>query len=116
MCFNPHCRSLFRSQVFKCLLGFYATWIGFLPQNNDLSNFPDPCGTGLHLYLTSWEGLILHDDGAAAGQDHDVQLLLLVVSLLVPLPHHVCVVGWNQSDLTQDKEKEHPYKTKSILS
>lgn len=59
----------------------------------------------LHLYLTSGERLILHDNSAAAGQDHDVELLLLVVGLLVPLPHHISVVGWNQSDLTSERKK-----------
>lgn len=57
-------------------------------------------GTGLHFYLTSWEGFVLHDDSAAAGQYHDVQLLLLVMSLLVPLSHHISVMGWNERNLT----------------
>lgn len=78
--------------------------------NNDPSHYHSlglliSCWTGLHLYLTSREGLILHDDSAAARQDHDVELLLLVVGLLVPLPHHISVMGWNQSDLTQERRK-----------
>lgn len=62
-------------------------------------------GTGLHFYLTSWEGFVLHDDSAAAGQYHDVQLLLLVVSLLVPLSHHISVMGWNKGDLTPGRKR-----------
>lgn len=60
---------------------------------------------GLHLNLTSREGLILHDNGAAAGQNHNVKVLLLVVGLLVPLPHDIGVVGRDQSDLTQEGKK-----------
>lgn len=62
------------------------------------------CLNKLHLNLTGWEGLVLHDNSAAAGQDHDVEVLLLVVGLLVPLPHHVGVMGWNQSDLIAERK------------
>ena len=87
----------------KCLLGFLcyidsSLSLGLLLHRSRAEQV-------LHLYLTSREGLILHDDGAAAGQDHDVQLLLLVVGLLVPLPHHVSVVGWNQGDLTLERRE-----------
>lgn len=57
------------------------------------------CLGNLHFNLTGWEGFILHDNSAAAGQNHDVEVLLLIVGLLVPLPHHIRVMGGNQSDL-----------------
>lgn len=59
------------------------------------------CLGKLHLNLTGWEGLILHDNSAAAGQNHYVKVLLLIVGLLVPLPHHIRVMGGNQSDLRE---------------
>lgn len=51
------------------------------------------------LNLAGWEGLILHDHGAAASQDQDIQLLLLLMSLLVPLTSHLCVMSRDQSHL-----------------
>lgn len=51
------------------------------------------------LNLAGWEGLILHDHGAAASQDQDVQLLLLLMSLLIPLTSHFCVMSRDQSHL-----------------
>lgn len=51
------------------------------------------------LNLAGWEGLILHDHGAAASQDQDIQLLLLLVSLLVPLTSHLRVMSRDQSHL-----------------
>lgn len=51
------------------------------------------------LNLAGWKGLILHDHGAAASQDQDVQLLLLLMSLLVPLTSYLSVMGRNQSHL-----------------
>lgn len=51
------------------------------------------------LNLAGWEGLILHDHGAAARQDQNVQLLLLLMSLLVPLTSHLRVVSRDQSYL-----------------
>lgn len=68
-------------------------------------SFLTSCRTVLQLNLTSWKGLVLHDNCAAACQDHDVQLLLLVVSLLVPLPHYIRVMGWNQSNLRTGRKK-----------
>jgi len=50
--------------------------------------------------LAGREGLVLHDHGAAGGQNHDVQVLLPLVGLLVPLPGHLRVVGRDQSHLT----------------
>lgn len=60
----------------------------------------------LHLNLTGWEGLVLHYNSAAAGQDHDVEVLLFVVGLLVPLPHHIGVMRWNQSDLIAERKED----------
>lgn len=51
------------------------------------------------LNLAGREGLILHDDRAAASQDQDVQVPLLLVGLLVPLTGHLCVMGWDQGHL-----------------
>lgn len=45
------------------------------------------------------EGLVLHDHGAAGGQDHDVQVLLSLVGLLIPVPGHLSVMSRNQSHL-----------------
>jgi len=53
----------------------------------------------LELDLAGGEGLVLHDDGAAGGQDHDVELLLPLVGLLVPLTGHLRVVGRDQGHL-----------------
>lgn len=76
------------------------------------------CLGKLHLNLTGWEGLILHDNSAAAGQNHDVELLLLIVGLLVPLPHHIRVVGGNQSDLREGEilsnENSEPENAKTL--
>lgn len=60
------------------------------------------------LDLAGREGLVLHDYGAAGGQNHDVQVLLPLMGLLVPVPGHFCVVGWNQSHLmgTRGNKKE----------
>lgn len=60
-----------------------------------------PVTGGSELDLAGREGLVLHDDGAAGGQNHDVQVLLPLVSLLVPVPGHLRVVGRDQSHLTQ---------------
>lgn len=43
----------------------------------------------LQFYLACWEGLILHDHRAAARENHDVEVLLLLVGLLVPFSHHL---------------------------
>lgn len=51
------------------------------------------------LNLAGWERLILHDHSAAARQNQDVQLLLLLVSLLVPLASDFCVMSRDQSHL-----------------
>lgn len=53
----------------------------------------------LELNLAGGERFILHDDSAAGGQDHDVELLLALVCLLVPLASHFCVMGRNQRHL-----------------
>ena len=45
------------------------------------------------LNLAGWKGLILHDHGAAASQDQNIQLLLLLMSLLVPFTSHLRVMG-----------------------
>lgn len=57
------------------------------------------------LDLAGGEGLVLHDDGAAGGQNHDVQILLPLVGLLVPVPSHLGIVGWDQSHLTTSQEQ-----------
>ena len=44
---------------------------------------------GLQLNLASRERLILHDHRATGGQDHDVEILLLIMGVLVPLSHHL---------------------------
>lgn len=51
------------------------------------------------LDLAGGEGLVLHDYGAAGCQDHDVEVLLPLVGLLVPIPGHVRVVGRDQGHL-----------------
>lgn len=51
------------------------------------------------LNLAGWEGLVLHHHRAAARQDQDVQLLLLLVCLLIPLTSHLRVMSRNQSHL-----------------
>lgn len=56
------------------------------------------------LNLAGWEGFILHDHGAAASQDQDVQLLLLLMSLLVPLTSHLCVMSRDQSHLRRKED------------
>lgn len=43
--------------------------------------------SALKLYLAGGEGLVLHRDGAVGSQHGDVQLLLFVQRLLVPLLH-----------------------------
>lgn len=55
------------------------------------------------LDLAGREGLVLHDYGAAGGQNHDVQVLLPLVGLLVPVPGHLGVVGRDQSHLTGER-------------
>jgi len=47
----------------------------------------------LELYFAGREWLVLHHNCAAAGQDHDVQLLLLLMGLLIPLTGHFCVMS-----------------------
>lgn len=59
----------------------------------------------LKLDLAGGERLVLHDHGAARGQDHDVQLLLPLVRLLVPFPSHLGVMGGDQRDLRGDQER-----------
>ena len=61
---------------------------------------------GSELDLAGGEGLVLHDHGAAGGQHHDVELLLLLVGLLVPLPGHLCVMGGDQSHLVDTTSRE----------
>lgn len=55
------------------------------------------------LNLAGRERLVLHDHSAAGGQNHDVQVLLLLMGLLVPVPGHLCVMGWNQSHLMNER-------------
>lgn len=50
-------------------------------------------GMNLELYFAGWEWLVLHHYCAAAGQDHDVQLLLLLMGLLIPLTGHFSVMS-----------------------
>lgn len=83
--------------MFWCLLRLHYC-VSLLKKQSD---FLVCCFGKLHLNLTGWEGLILHDNSAAAGQNHDVEVLLPVVGLLVPLPHHIRVMGGNQSDLKE---------------
>lgn len=59
----------------------------------------DGNGRVLELDLAGREGLILHDNGAAGGQHHDVQLLLPLVGLLIPVASHFCVMGGDQGHL-----------------
>lgn len=59
------------------------------------------CPRSSELDLAGGEGLILHDYGAAGGQNHDVQVLLPLVRLLIPFPGHLCVMGRDQSNLTE---------------
>lgn len=56
------------------------------------------------LNLAGWEGLILHDHGAAARQDQNIQLLLLLMSLLVPLTSHLRVMSRDQSHLGERQD------------
>lgn len=58
----------------------------------------------LQLNLAGREGFILHDYSAAASQHHDVEILLLLMGLLVPLPHNLWVMGRNQGDLPLEKK------------
>ena len=61
----------------------------------------------LKLDLAGGERLVLHNNGAAGGQDHDVEFLLPLMSLLVPVTGHLCVMGGDQRDLsdkTRDQE------------
>lgn len=60
----------------------------------------------LKLDLAGGERLILHDDGAAGGQDHDVELLLPLVGLLVPVAGHLCVVGRYEGHLETTQVRE----------
>lgn len=53
----------------------------------------------LKLDLAGWKRLILHDNGAAGGQNHDVELLLPFMGLLVPLASDLSVVGGDQRHL-----------------
>lgn len=53
----------------------------------------------LKLNLAGRERLILHDNSAAGGQDHDVELLLPLMCLLVPVTGHLCVMGGDQRHL-----------------
>lgn len=88
--------------MFKCLLRLHRR-VSLLEWRNGLLI----CSLNkLHLNLTGWEGLVLHDNSAAAGQDHDVEVLLFVVGLLVPLPHHISVMGWNQGDLIAERKED----------
>lgn len=58
------------------------------------------------LNLAGREGLVLHDYGAAGGQNHDVQVLLPLMGLLVPVPGHLRVVGRDQSHLTGTQQEK----------
>lgn len=64
---------------------------------------------GSQLDLARWEGLILHDHSAAAGQNHDVEVLLFLMGVLVPVPHHLRVVRGDEGHL---EETEHHIETK----
>lgn len=57
------------------------------------------CPRSSELDLAGGEGLILHDYGAAGGQNHDVELLLPLVRLLVPFTGHLSVVGGDERHL-----------------
>lgn len=61
----------------------------------------------LKLDLAGGEGLILHDHGAAGGQDHDVELLLPLMGLLVPVAGHLRVVGGDEGHLGPGKVERH---------
>lgn len=52
------------------------------------------------------EGLVLHDHGAAGGQDHDVEVLLSLVGLLIPVPGHLRVMSRDQSHLESSQLQE----------
>ncbi len=59
----------------------------------------------LELYFAGWECLVLHHNCAAAGQDHDVQLLLLLMGLLIPFAGHFCVMSRYQCYLQIGQSK-----------
>lgn len=65
--------------------------------------------TCLKFNFAGREGLILHDHCAAAGQDHYVQILLLLVSLLIPVAGHLCVMSRDQGHL--DNKQAVTYKS-----
>lgn len=69
-------------------------------------------GRILKLDLAGGERLVLHDNGAAGGQDHDVELLLLLVCLLVPVSGHLSVVGGDQRHLRETENKVFSLKIK----
>lgn len=56
------------------------------------------------LDLAGWKGLVLHHHGAAASQDQDIQLLLLLMRLLVPLTSNLRVMSGDQSHLSGRKQ------------
>lgn len=64
-------------------------------------------GRILKLDLAGGEGLVLHDHGAAGGQNHDVELLLLLVRLLVPVAGHLRVVGGDEGHLKGARTTKH---------
>lgn len=60
----------------------------------------------LKLDLAGGEGLVLHDHGAAGGQDHDVELLLPLMGLLVPVAGHLRVVGGDEGHLWRERGRD----------
>lgn len=62
--------------------------LGFLLAHKEVASVDtaSPFST-LKLYLAGRKGLVLHRDGAVGSQHGDVQLLLFVQRLLVPLLH-----------------------------
>lgn len=64
-----------------------------------------PSSLASQLDLARREGLVLHHHGAAAGQNHDVQVLLFFMGVLVPLPHHLRVVCWDEGYLEDRAQK-----------
>lgn len=55
--------------------------------------------SSLELDLAGREGFVLHDHSAARCQNHDVQILLPLVGLLVPLPGHLRIMSRDEGHL-----------------
>lgn len=95
-CFGPELRRSFEGHLSGCIWqwGGRGRGGGWRVAKKIWSSWSS------ELDLAGGEGLILHDDGTAGGQNHDVEVLLPLVGLLVPLPGHLSVVGWYQSHLS----------------